>query len=86
MGVGGADWSGVSGCCRLMRQESVNGSGNENKPFSSLRRDAEAAAYSSAGLPLIYPSGGRKDCIPLFWRGCVAREERSEFATGNQFI
>lgn len=31
---------------------------NKNKPFSSMRRDAQAAAHSLAGLPLIYPSGG----------------------------
>lgn len=33
---------------------------NKNKPFSSMRRDAQAAAHSLAGLPLIYPSGGRE--------------------------
>lgn len=66
---GSADLSSFSFCCRLMRQESVNRSRSKNKPFSSIKRDAHAAVYGLAGLPLIYPSGGRKDCIRLFWRG-----------------
>lgn len=52
-----------------MRQESINGSRNKNKPFSSIKRDAHAAAYGLAGLPLIYSSGEKKDWIRLFWRG-----------------
>lgn len=52
-----------------MRQERVNGSGNKNKPFSSIRGDAEAAAYSLAGLSLIYPSGGGRTVFLCFGGG-----------------